>query len=38
MLTSPRALLPIVKAVSTVSVTRLLNADGKTVAGWSPSA
>ena len=31
-LTSPRALLPIVKAVSTVSVTRLLNADGKTVA------
>ena len=32
VLTSPRALLPIVKAVSTVSVTRLLNADGKTVA------
>ncbi len=32
VLTSPRALLPIVRAVSTVSVTRLLNADGKTVA------
>jgi CHAD domain-containing protein len=32
VLTRPRALLPIVKAVSTVSVTRLLNADGKTVA------
>ena len=32
VLISPRALLPIVKAVSTVSVTRLLNADGKTVA------
>jgi CHAD domain-containing protein len=32
VLTSPRALLPIVKAVSTTSVTRLLNADGKTVA------
>src|SRR5690348_7175719 len=32
VLTSPRALLPIVKAVSTVSVNRLLNADGKTVA------
>ncbi len=32
VLTSPRALLPIVKAASTVSVTRLLNADGKTVA------
>ena len=32
VLTSPRALLPIVKAVSTVSVSRLLNADGKTVA------
>jgi CHAD domain-containing protein len=32
MLTSPRALLPVVKAVSTVSTTRLLNADGKTVA------
>jgi len=31
-LTSPRALLPIVRAVSSVSVTRLLNADGKTVA------
>jgi CHAD domain-containing protein len=31
-LTSPRALLPVVKAVGTVSVTRLLNADGKTVA------
>jgi CHAD domain-containing protein len=31
-LTSPRALLPVVRAVSTVSVTRLLNADGKTVA------
>ena len=32
VLTSPRALLPIVRAVSSVSVTRLLNADGKTVA------
>jgi CHAD domain-containing protein len=32
VLTSPRALLPIVKAVSTVTVTRLLNPDGKTVA------
>ncbi len=32
VLISPRALLPVVKAVSTVSVTRLLNADGKTVA------
>ena len=32
VLTSPRALLPIVRAVSTVTVTRLLNADGKTVA------
>jgi CHAD domain-containing protein len=32
VLTSPRALLPIVNAVSTVSVTRLLNPDGKTVA------
>ena len=32
VLTSPRALLPIVKAASTVSVNRLLNADGKTVA------
>jgi CHAD domain-containing protein len=32
VLTSPRALLPIVKAASTVSVYRLLNADGKTVA------
>ena len=32
VLISPRALLPIVKAASTVSVTRLLNADGKTVA------
>jgi len=31
-LISPRALLPIVRAASTVSVTRLLNADGKTVA------
>ena len=30
--TRPRALLPIVRAVSTASVTRLLNADGKTVA------
>ncbi len=28
----PRALLPIVRAASTVSVARLLNADGKTVA------
>jgi CHAD domain-containing protein len=32
VLTSPRALLPIVKAVSAITVTRLLNADGKTVA------
>ena len=32
VLTHPRALLPVVKAVSTVSVTRLLNEDGKTVA------
>ncbi len=32
VLTSPRALLPVVRAVSTSSVTRLLNADGKTVA------
>jgi CHAD domain-containing protein len=32
VLASPRALLPIVRAVSSVSVTRLLNADGKTVA------
>jgi CHAD domain-containing protein len=32
VLTSPRALLPILRAVSTVSVARLLNADGKTVA------
>ena len=32
VLISPRALLPIVRAVSTVSVARLLNADGKTVA------
>jgi CHAD domain-containing protein len=32
VLTSPRALLPVVRAVSTVTVTRLLNADGKTVA------
>ena len=32
VLIRPRALLPIVKAVSTASVTRLLNADGKTVA------
>ena len=32
VLISPRALLPMVRAVSTVSVTRLLNADGKTVA------
>jgi CHAD domain-containing protein len=31
-LISPRALLPVASAVSTVSVTRLLNADGKTVA------
>jgi CHAD domain-containing protein len=29
--TGPRALLPAVRAVSTISVTRLLNADGKTV-------
>jgi len=32
VLISPRALLPIVRATSTVSVMRLLNADGKTVA------
>ena len=32
VLIRPRALLPIVRAVSTASVTRLLNADGKTVA------
>jgi len=32
VLIRPRALLPIVRAFSTVSVTRLLNADGKTVA------
>ncbi len=32
VLTRPRALLPIVRAVSTARVTRLLNADGKTVA------
>jgi len=32
VLISPRALLPVVSAVSTGSVTRLLNADGKTVA------
>jgi len=32
VLTSPRALLPLARAVSTASVTRLLNADGKTVA------
>ncbi len=32
VLISPRALLPIVRAVSTVSVARLLNDDGKTVA------
>jgi CHAD domain-containing protein len=31
-LVTPRALLPVVRAVSTVSVFRLLNADGKTVA------
>jgi CHAD domain-containing protein len=31
-LTAPRALLPVVRAVSTLSVMRLLNADGKTVA------
>jgi CHAD domain-containing protein len=31
-LTSPRALLPVARAVTTASVTRLLNADGKTVA------
>jgi CHAD domain-containing protein len=30
--TRPRALLPVAKAASTMSVTRLLNADGKTVA------
>ena len=32
VLIRPRALLPIVRAASTVSVMRLLNADGKTVA------
>jgi CHAD domain-containing protein len=32
VLTWPRALLPVVRAVSTAHVTRLLNADGKTVA------
>ncbi len=32
VLIRPRALLPIVRASSTVSLTRLLNADGKTVA------
>jgi CHAD domain-containing protein len=32
VLTRPRALLPLARAVSTASVTRLLNADGKTVA------
>ena len=32
MLIRPRALLPIVKATSAVSLARLLNADGKTVA------
>jgi len=32
VLIRPRALLPIVRAASTVSVARLLNADGKTVA------
>src|SRR5208337_4767325 len=32
VLIRPRALLPIVRASSTVSVTRLLNTDGKTVA------
>jgi CHAD domain-containing protein len=31
-LTSPRALLPIARAITTVGVTRLLNPDGKTVA------
>ncbi len=31
-LVSPRALLPVARAAGTVSVTRLLNADGKTVA------
>ena len=31
-LASPRALLPVAKAAGTVSVTRLLNEDGKTVA------
>ena len=31
-LASPRALLPVAKAAGTLSVTRLLNADGKTVA------
>jgi CHAD domain-containing protein len=32
VLVRPRALLPIVRATSTATVTRLLNADGKTVA------
>jgi CHAD domain-containing protein len=32
VLAGPRALLPVIKAVSTVSLTRLLNSDGKTVA------
>ncbi len=32
VLISPRALLPVVRATSTISVMRLLNADGKTVA------
>jgi CHAD domain-containing protein len=32
VLTSPRALLPVARAVTTTSVTRLLNPDGKTVA------
>jgi CHAD domain-containing protein len=31
-LISPRALLPVARAAGTISVTRLLNADGKTVA------
>src|SRR5580704_12226635 len=31
-LISPRALLPVARAAATISVTRLLNADGKTVA------
>ena len=31
-LVSPRALLPVARAAGTISVTRLLNADGKTVA------